>query len=86
MGFVVFLTLIGIGTSLVYFLGRDVYATIVVHNVLAMVGIIGSAELDALRQPLYPLYGLAALAVAVLVATHVVIARRAGGYRGTTRA
>jgi hypothetical protein len=75
-GVVVFLTLVGLGTGLVYVLGRDIYATIIIHNFLGMVGIIGSVELAAFRQPLYPLYILALVALLVLMGAHAVLIRR----------
>jgi hypothetical protein len=73
---VAFLTLVGLATSLVYFLGRDLYATVAAHNYLAMVGIIGSADLAAFRQLLFPLYSLAFIAVVVLVGSDVLVLRR----------
>jgi hypothetical protein len=74
---VVFLTLIGLLTSLVFFFGRDLYAAVVVHNVLALIGLVNSAPLEAFRQPLYPLYLLALLALAALVGVHLSLARAA---------
>jgi membrane protease YdiL (CAAX protease family) len=70
---VLFLTWVGVATSLVYFVGRDVYATVIVHNFLGMIGIINAAQLDVFRQPLYPLYALAILALVALVAIHVLL-------------
>jgi hypothetical protein len=81
VGVVVFLMLIGIGTSLVYFFGRDVYATIIFHNFQGMFGILGSADLDVFRQPLYPLYVLALLGVAALIAVHALIVRPAARHQ-----
>jgi membrane protease YdiL (CAAX protease family) len=72
---VLFLTWVGVVTSLVYFIGRDVYATAIAHNALGMTGIMNTAPIEALRQPLYPLYALALLAVLALVGTHVLLTR-----------
>lgn len=74
---VAFLTLVGLATSAVYFFGRDVYATIVIHNYLAMVGIIASTELAPFRQPLPPIYVLALIASVVLVGSDLLVLRRA---------
>lgn len=76
-GMVLFLMVIGLFTSLVYFLTRDVYAAIIVHNFLGMKGVMGSIDLAILRQPLIPLYSLVALSVVALVAVHIWLRRQA---------
>ena len=76
-GIVLFLMVIGLGTSLVYFLTRDVYATIIIHNFLGMRGVMANIDLDFLRQPLYPLYILVILSVAALIAVHWLLTRPA---------
>ena len=68
---VLFLMVVGLLTSLVYFLTRDVYATILVHNFMGMKGVMGSIDLAILRQPLIPLYLLVVLSVVVLVLVHL---------------
>ncbi len=68
---VLFLMVVGLLTSLVYFLTRDVYATILVHNFMGMKGVMGSIDLAILRQPLVPLYLLVVLSVAALVLVHL---------------
>lgn len=80
---VLFLTLVGLVTGLVYFMSRDVYATVLLHNALGMTGVINSAPLEALRQPLYPVYVVMALAILVLLGVHVAAATP-GGERSRT--
>ena len=76
---VLLLMVVGIVTSLVYFLGRDVYAAIIVHNFLGMKGVMGSIDLAIFRQPLIPLYFLFVLSVVALVGVHIWL------YRQTTK-
>ena len=73
---VFFLMLPGLITSLVYFLGRDIYATILFHNFLGMTGVMQNVDLDLFSQPLYPLYGLLVISVVVLIAADVFFIRR----------
>ena len=70
------LMVVGIVTSLVYFLGRDAYAAIIVHNFLGMKGVMGSIDLAIFRQPLIPLYILVILSVAALVDAHYWLAHQ----------
>jgi hypothetical protein len=74
---VFFLMIPGLGTSLVYFLARDLYAAIVFHNFLGMYGIMQSINLDAVSKPVYPLYITAFISVLILVALDIFLLRRA---------
>jgi hypothetical protein len=74
---VLFLMLPGLVTSLVYFVGRDVYATILIQNFLGMIGVMRNIDLTLFGQPLYPLYALALLSVLALVLVHWLIVRHA---------
>ena len=75
-GMVFFLMIPGLITSLVYFLGRDIYATILFHNFLGMTGVMQNVDLDLFSQPLYPLYALVVISVVVLIAADVFFIRR----------
>lgn len=66
-----FLLIPGLATSLIYFLGRDAYATIVFHNYLGMTGVMRSVDLSLFQRPLYPTYLLAVVSVVGLVGVHV---------------
>jgi hypothetical protein len=72
---VLFLMLPGLVTSLVYFIGRDVYAAILIQNYLGMIGVMRSIDLSYFSQPLYPLYALTLLSVLALVAVHWLLVR-----------
>lgn len=76
---VLFLMVVGLLTSLVYFLTRDVYATILVHNFMGMRGVMANIDLAIMRQPLIPLYLLVVLSVVALVAVHLWLRRHATG-------
>lgn len=75
LGFVVLLTVIGLVTSLFFFVSRDVYGTIAFHNFLGIFGVIRaldqSGQLASFERPALPLLLTAAVTIAVLVAVHV---------------
>jgi hypothetical protein len=56
---VVFLSMIGLLTSLFFFVSRDVYGTISFHNFLGIIGVIGaldaSGNLTSFERPIIPL-------------------------------
>ncbi|HNL85837.1 MAG TPA: hypothetical protein PLM60_05085 [Methanoregulaceae archaeon] len=70
-GMILLLSFIGIVTSLVYFVGRDIYATIAFHNFLGCIGVIQALEaagsLPLYEKPLLPVLGMAAISVAVFI-------------------
>ena len=72
---VAFLSLIGLVTSVFFFVSRDVYGTITFHNFLGILGVIGaldaSGNLSAFERPIIPLLVMAVIAVALLIAAHV---------------
>lgn len=77
---VLFLTLIATMTSLLYFLGRDIYAAIVFHNFLGTAGVMESLEasgnLGAYSQPLYHLLVLAVLSLVILAGVDILYIRK----------
>src|SRR5215218_6746447 len=72
---VVFLSLIGLVTSVFFFVSRDVYGTIAFYNFLGIFGVIGaldaSGNLTSFERPIIPLLVMAVVAVALLVAAHI---------------
>lgn len=75
---VLFLMLPSIATAVTFFLGRNVYAAIIVQNFMGIVGVMaGLPELEAYRQPMIPVYVLTAASVAALVMSVSVMLRRA---------
>jgi CAAX prenyl protease-like protein len=82
VGVVMFLMLPGLATSLVYFLGRDVYATIVFHNFLGMFGVMRNINLDAFSRFLLPLFLLALISILAVIAIHRLVAASARASSG----
>ncbi len=65
---VLFLMLPSIATAVTYFLGRDIYAAVIVQNFMGIVGVLaGLPNLEAYRQPMVPIYALSVVSVAALV-------------------
>ena len=75
IGLVVFLSGIGLVTSVFFFISRDVYGTIAFHNFLGIFGVIGaldrSGNLATFERPVVPLLVMAMVAIGVLIAAHV---------------
>lgn len=78
LSMVLFLLIPGLLTSLVYFLGRDIYATILFHNFLGMTGVMQNIDLTFFSQPLYPLYGLVLISALALIGADLLLVRRVG--------
>ncbi|MDQ3861916.1 MAG: hypothetical protein M3317_00120 [Actinomycetota bacterium] len=72
---VVFLSVIGLVTSMFFFISRDVYGTIAFHNCLGILGVIraldASGNLSAFERPIVPLLVMAVVAVALLIIAQV---------------
>jgi Type II CAAX prenyl endopeptidase Rce1-like len=72
---VVFLSVIGLVTSVFFFVSRDVYGTIVFHNFLGITGVIGALEssgnLAVFERLIIPLLVMAMVALALLIAAHM---------------
>jgi hypothetical protein len=80
---VFFLMIPGLVTSLIYFLARDIYTTILLHNFLGMTGVMQNVDLERFSQPLYHLYILLIISVIVLIAADIFFIRR---WRGVNHA
>lgn len=70
-----FLMVPGLVTSLVYFLGRDIYAAIIVQNFLGMMGVMQNLDLTFYRRPMYPLYTLMLISILALITVDVLMIR-----------
>jgi hypothetical protein len=65
---VLFLMFPSIATAVTYFLGRDIYAAVIVQNFMGIVGVLsGLPNLELYRQPMVPIYALSAVSVAALI-------------------
>ena len=74
---VLFLMLPSIATAVTYFLGRDIYAAVIVQNFMGIFGVIANLPaLEPFRQPMVPIYVLSAVSVAVLVISVSVTLKR----------
>ena len=74
---VLFLMLPSIATAVTYFLGRDIYAAVIVQNFMGTFGVIANLPaLEPFRQPMVPIYALSAVSVAALVISISVILKR----------
>ena len=80
IGMVALLTAVGLATSAFFFIGRDVYATILFHNLLGVFGVLQalaeSGRLDALTTLQAPLLIMAAAAAGSLAVLDRVLLRR----------
>jgi hypothetical protein len=78
---VLLLSVVGVATGLFFFLGGDLYSTIVLHNAFALRGVVQalgeSGNLDRYASPQLPLIATALAAVLALVIVDVVLVRRA---------
>ena len=74
IGLVVFLTVIGLLTSLFFFVSRDVYGTIAFHNFLGIFGMISaldaSGNLASFERPVGSLLVMAVVTIAALIMAH----------------
>lgn len=73
---VMILMLPGLLTSIVYFVGRNIYATVVFHNFQALFGVLASVEVADMLQIQFPVVLLAVASVLVLVIMDRFIARK----------
>ena len=72
---VVILSVVGLVTSVFFFVSGDVYGTIVFHNFSGILGVIraleASGNLSVFERPVIPLLVMAVLTIALLIAAHV---------------
>jgi hypothetical protein len=66
----------GILTSLVYFIGRDIYAAIIFHNFQALFGVMMNVNVASFTQPAYPILILAIASMLALVISDLLLIRK----------
>jgi hypothetical protein len=75
VGFVLLLTVVGLFTSVFFFVSRDVYGTVAFHNFLGIFGVIqaleASGNLASFERPVIPLLVMAVVAIALLIVAHI---------------
>lgn len=74
---VLFIMYPGVLTSIVYFVGRDIYAAIVFHNFQALFGVMNNVNIESLLHPVYPLIMIAIVSIAILVLSDLLVVRKA---------
>jgi hypothetical protein len=76
---VLLLSVVGVATGVFFFLGGDLYSTIVLHNAFALRGVVQalgeSGNLDRYASPQLPLIATALAAIVALVLADVVLVR-----------
>jgi hypothetical protein len=72
---VLFLMYPGLLTSIVYFVGHDIYATNVFHNFQALFGVMMSIDFALCTHLIYPILILAAISILVLVISDFTLVR-----------
>jgi hypothetical protein len=72
---VIFLMLPGLLTSIVYFVGRSIYAAIVFHNFQALFGVMASVQTTYLHNLQYPVLILAVVSVLSLIGSSKIITK-----------
>ncbi len=77
---VAFLSVIGLVAGLVYFISRDLYATMVFHNFFGVAGVMQSLSasglLTAYSQPLFPVIGMAVISFAIFAGFDLLYVRK----------
>jgi membrane protease YdiL (CAAX protease family) len=73
---VLFLMYPGVLTCVVYFVGRDIYATIFFHNFQALFGVMNNVNIDLLLRPMYPVIIIAIVSIVILVLSDLLVVRK----------
>jgi membrane protease YdiL (CAAX protease family) len=73
---VFFLMLPGVLTSVVFFLGRNLYATIIFHNFQALFGVLASVPLSQMLQIQIPIVLLAGISIVTLIIIDKLVLRK----------
>jgi hypothetical protein len=80
---VLFLMIPAIAPSVVYFLGRDIYATIIIQNFLGIFGVMQTIDLQVYSQPAFQMYILTIPAIAALIVANIIIVRKSHDMKKT---
>ena len=73
---VLFLMIPGALTSIVYFIGRNIYVAIIFQNFLALFGVTRSIDITSFTHPIYPLLIMALVSMVILIAADLLLGRR----------
>jgi hypothetical protein len=81
---VLFLMYPGALSSIVYFIGRDIYATIAFHNFQALFGVMNNVNIQSLLYPIYPVIIIGIVSIVILAISDLLIVRKTKVYVDTT--
>lgn len=73
---VLFLMMPALLPSVFYFVGREIYSTITIHNLLALIGISGSIDVAQLTELVYPFILISIISVLTLIASDIFLLRK----------
>lgn len=73
---VLFIMYPGVLTSIVYFIGRDIYAAVVFHNFQALLGVMNNVKIESLLHFAYPVIIIAIASIAILVISDLLVVRK----------
>jgi uncharacterized membrane protein YeaQ/YmgE (transglycosylase-associated protein family) len=73
---VLFLMIPGTLTSIVYFIGRNIYVTVIFHNFQALYGVMRSIDIISFNHLLYPLLIMASISILILIVADLFLVRR----------
>jgi hypothetical protein len=63
-------------TSIVFFVGRNIYAAIIFQNFQALFGVMRSIDITSFTHPIYPLLIMGLVSILILIAADVFLVRR----------
>jgi hypothetical protein len=73
---VLFLMIPGALTSVIYFIGRNIYATIIFHNFQALSGVSRNIDIASFNHLIYPLLIMALVSIVILIAADLLLVRK----------
>ena len=73
---VLFIMIPGALTSIVFFVGRNIYAAIIFQNLQALFGVMRSIDITSFTHPIYPLLIMGLVSILILIASDVFLVRR----------
>jgi CAAX prenyl protease-like protein len=76
---ILFLMFPGALTSIIYFVGRDIYAAVVFHNFQALFGVMNNMNIEPLFRPMYPVIIMAIVSLSILVLSDLLVIRKTKG-------
>ena len=76
LNMVLFIMIPGALTSVVFFVGRNIYATIIFQNFQALFGVMRTVDITSFNHPIYPLLIMGLVSILILIVADAFIVRR----------